>query len=72
MRGATDFSKFLGVVLDVSIHAPHAGRDRGPDLDSSVEEVSIHAPHAGRDGEFCDVFQIKQVSIHAPHAGRDR
>ena len=33
----------------VSIHAPHAGRDRRDDPVVMRVDVSIHAPHAGRD-----------------------
>ena len=34
---------------DISIHAPHAGRDQKNRLEDWRIEISIHAPHAGRD-----------------------
>ena len=36
----------------VSIHAPHAGRDRVYRCRCKCGKVSIHAPHAGRDSSF--------------------
>ena len=71
MRGAT-----LRIVGEhprkqVSIHAPHTGRDEIHAPRITPLEVSIHAPHAGRDAR-CDGLPIVwPVSIHAPHAGRD-
>ena len=37
--------------VDISIHAPHTGRDTGHQLflASFQREISIHAPHTGRD-----------------------
>ena len=49
MRGATLGPLDFFVRSDISIHAPHAGRDVRfgfPDVDMAI---SIHAPHAGRD-----------------------
>ena len=49
VRGATCFQHLRRGVLDVSIHAPHAGRDViFPSFFSAIA-VSIHAPRAGRD-----------------------
>ena len=56
----------------VSIHAPHAGRDKAVDPIFPVRIVSIHAPHAGRDINRDSPQGQGGVSIHAPHAGRDR
>ena len=57
----------------ISIHAPHAGRDRNWHYwRESKSRISIHAPHAGRDGYCCRyVSDYGYISIHAPHAGRD-
>ena len=72
MRGATDLAARFKYTALVSIHAPHAGRDRSPMLPTQRSGVSIHAPHAGRDQGFvADVLELL-VSIHAPHAGRDK
>jgi len=37
------------VFLDVSIHAPRAGRDALRAVRAALRGVSIHAPRAGRD-----------------------
>ena len=49
MRGATIDIDLTDWGDDISIHAPHAGRDGTikPVLASLI--ISIHAPHAGRD-----------------------
>ena len=39
-----------GIKHEISIHAPHTGRDLiGPDMPDRDLRISIHAPHAGRD-----------------------
>ena len=49
MRGATHGLRVGMIMLEVSIHAPHAGRDEKICLLLISLYVSIHAPHAGRD-----------------------
>ena len=49
MRGATRDTRRDIVLDDVSIHAPHAGRDVRFKHRVELCIVSIHAPHAGRD-----------------------
>ena len=49
MRGATDAALRRRYLHDISIHAPHAGRDVGHFVKPYIREISIHAPHAGRD-----------------------
>ena len=49
MRGATTVLEDLPIVIQVSIHAPHAGRDLLSQGQVLRNCVSIHAPHAGRD-----------------------
>ena len=49
MRGATCLCGRYRHYADVSIHAPHAGRDQAATLSDLFGKVSIHAPHAGRD-----------------------
>ena len=73
MRGATLQEGKQAYGSNISIHAPHAGRDhlrRGKD--QPLRAISIHAPHAGRDErrEAHDARR-RRISIHAPHAGRD-
>ena len=50
MRGATELFCLAVLLQDISIHAPHAGRDRHFVANYAVLiGISIHAPHAGRD-----------------------
>ncbi len=58
----------------ISIHAPHAGSDRGISIRTATRiMISIHAPHAGSDGFIhCNRYAFFVISIHAPHAGSDR
>ena len=72
MRGATNSSiSHLGLTR-ISIHAPHAGRDRG-DRPADGERVNFNprAPCGARRGRCTGVGQAQAISIHAPHAGRD-
>ena len=55
----------------ISIHPPHAGRDRTDELDLASMGISIHPPHAGRDLPETDEQQQAYISIHPPRAGRD-
>ena len=71
MRGATCITSWSGDCANVSIHAPHAGRDPTPSVLRGLYVVSIHAPHAGRDSGVIATTERREVSIHAPHAGRD-
>ena len=63
MRGATSTRKLTSAEIGISIHAPHAGRDRTHLGQRAGSGISIHAPHAGRDGcfqrsaGFCVQFQ---------------
>ena len=61
-----------GAGAGISIHAPHAGRDRGG-VQQFIDHqpISIHAPHAGRDVRILGGGVYEIISIHAPHAGRD-
>ena len=71
MRGATRRGGLCLWETKVSIHAPHAGRDRSHRQAALRGRVSIHAPHAGRDHIALKTAERFAVSIHAPHAGRD-
>ena len=57
MRGATWYDVFRLAETEVSIHAPHAGRDFWSSALRTPLDVSIHAPHAGRD---CAARQIQR------------
>ena len=78
MRGATLCLDDDAVGQDVSIHAPHAGRDHRSGHTYCWPVVSIHAPHAGRDYGVCPrtlhqrLFQSTRpmrgaTHGHAPH-----
>jgi len=72
MRGATLLAHGWGLNVNISIHAPHAGRDQVQAHLRAEVVISIHAPHAGRDGRGLPVrADAADISIHAPHAGRD-
>ena len=60
------------VKAEISIHAPHAGRDHVVCDPLHLHIISIHAPHAGRDHIAFNAAHVVGISIHAPHAGRDR
>ena len=71
MRGATVGQDLVLQGHEISIHAPHAGRDDLYIVVAAGLVISIHAPHAGRDDVFCVRPIVEGISIHAPHAGRD-
>ena len=72
MRGATDAYLVDAQTLNISIHAPRAGRDSVMASCASWEAaISIHAPRAGRDGDVVGAEHVVDISIHAPRAGRD-
>ena len=49
IRGATAVLVSEAVFEDISIHAPHTGRDAPAGAVVCIEVISIHAPHTGRD-----------------------
>ena len=49
MRGATYPLDSLGNEGGISIHTPHAGRDKENTMGMKSMYISIHTPHAGRD-----------------------
>ena len=58
--------------MEISIHPPHAGRDRISGNRNEDSEISIHPPHAGRDCGYDARTKSQFISIHPPHAGRDK
>ena len=51
MRGATlQLLDAQAAPLAISIHAPHARSDAGPEAVIPLKNISIHAPHARSDG----------------------
>ena len=55
----------------ISIHASHAGCDKGDKRVVKETGISIHASHAGCDWDACDQWIEPAISIHASHAGCD-
>ena len=69
--GATGDETKNNTVLDVSIHAPHAGGQPDGVAVARRCHVSIHAPHAGGQlGESITGEYLIAVSIHAPAGGQ--
>ena len=56
MRGATRTFPPTSQELNISIHAPHAGRDNARRWAFCCCQISIHAPHAGRDNSEADAL----------------
>ena len=61
------------VKRDISIHAPHTGRD-GLSLESSTLRLVFQStrPIRGATSKFVNFADKFLISIHAPHTGRDR
>ena len=56
----------------ISIHAPHAGRDRpSPPATADATNFNPRAPCGARQKSSYTVEALMGISIHAPHAGRD-
>ena len=60
------------VTVDISIHAPHTGRDSEPDSMTSIRaHFNPRAPYGARP-VFLQFLNLRVgISIHAPHTGRD-
>ena len=72
MRGATfDRNGYL-LGIEISTHAPLAGRDSKRNKREVKGIISTHAPLAGRDQLTKEgVIAAVKISTHAPLAGRD-
>ena len=72
MRGATAAGMITHRTAAVSIHAPHAGRDRRPMRNTqTISSFNPRAPCGARHTTSTPSASMCAVSIHAPHAGRD-
>ena len=62
----------MQVLREISIHAPHAGRDRTPKPEKTIDK-KFQSTRPMRGATSCEVMAYKVIfiSIHAPHAGRD-
>ena len=64
---------FVGYVVVISIHAPHAGRDGGiKKMYTYYETFQSTRPMRGATKRIAEPIHNVSISIHAPHAGRDR
>ena len=62
----------LAVAQDISIHAPHAGRDlAGSSVPPRVHHFNPRAPCGARLQALIGTVPAGFISIHAPHTGRD-
>ena len=58
---------------DISIHAPHTGRDGAASGGVSVCAISIHAPHTGRDSTVgCAMASMPHFNPRAPYGARQQ
>ena len=72
MRGATTDERQGQRHQQISIHAPHAGRDLLPAMFLVlVLHFNPRAPCGARLAGWCNGSTPHSISIHAPHAGRD-
>ena len=62
-----------GIKHEISIHAPHTGRDQTPHMDGKPSVV-FQSTRPIRGATLDDLLPIVSsfISIHAPHTGRDR
>ena len=74
MRGATNDKRILKILISISIHAPHAGRDLNLESKTQLIDGNFNprAPCGARRLKVKMQPIRKVISIHAPHAGRDR
>ena len=73
MRGATLQEGKQAYGSNISIHAPHAGRDlRSRSKTRRNSDFNPRAPCGARHTTNNNYKQYVNISIHAPHAGRDR
>ena len=71
MRGATASTSSALMVVSISTHTPHAGRDKRICQSVRVFTISTHTPHAGRDvyGDFT-IEKPFNFNSHAPCGAR--
>ena len=72
MRGATGQTEVISNMTYISIHAPHAGRDKD-DLTKYKADAEFQStrPMRGATKMYGVTVDELFISIHAPHAGRD-
>ena len=72
MRGVTILYDNLTVIINISIHTPHAGSDKwGTDTTRALQKFQSTLPMRGVTGWFVLASLIINISIHTPHAGSD-
>ena len=73
IRGATLLLFCSRYPFDISIHAPHTGRDlrRVSRLFDKLRYFNPRAPYGARPAVTTGLSCASRISIHAPHTGRD-
>ena len=72
MRGATGRWSAKELPIWISIHAPHAGRDKGVTIHNTADlKFQSTRPMRGATQDMAGGRAEGDISIHAPHAGRD-
>ena len=71
IRGATPNIYDNSPKFEISIHAPHTGRDECKQLTAELKSISIHAPHTGRDGiVYSSQKRLYYFNPRAPYGAR--
>ncbi len=72
MRGVTN--ALLTTVFDIAIstHTPHARRDKGLSINSSITSFLLTRPMRGVTRSVLRLLAGLAISTHTPHARRDR
>ena len=72
IRGATCAQSIVEFAQDISIHAPHTGRDTPWSTPwTGSPYFNPRAPYGARRGRTGEPIRGAFISIHAPHTGRD-
>ena len=72
IRGATSRCQRFGTGCQISIHAPHTGRDLGcTTMPMGPNRFQSTRPIRGATIVKIAKYYTKFISIHAPHTGRD-
>ena len=72
IRGATLLLFCSRYPFDISIHAPHTGRDVAPNAIKPMPmDFNPRAPYGARPHRPSGRRAYRSISIHAPHTGRD-
>jgi len=71
IRGATCYGETPSAAVNISIHAPHTGRDSPVRSHRSLTLFQSTRPIRGATYLLPPTYLMLVISIHAPHTGRD-